>query len=175
MKHPIKFTVNGTPYELSVEPNELLVDVLRNKLDFTGTKKGCGTGECGVCTVIMDGKSVNSCLILAMEVEGREILTIEGLGERDQLHPIQEAFVNQGAVQCGFCTPGMVLSAKALLDENPLPTEEEIKLAIAGNICRCTGYRKIVEAIQEASRNLRTKHQKGGDVKAQVDPQAKRR
>jgi carbon-monoxide dehydrogenase small subunit len=123
----------------------------------------------------MDGKSVNSCLVLAREAEGKEILTIEGLGRKDQLHPLQEAFVNQGAVQCGFCTPGMVLSAKALLDENPLPTEEEIKLAIAGNICRCTGYRKIVEAIQEASRNLRTKHQKGGDVKAQVDPQAKRR
>lgn len=175
MKHPIKFTVNGTPYELFVEPNELLVDVLRNKLDLTGTKKGCGTGECGVCTVIMDGKSVNSCLILAMEVEGREILTIEGLGERDQLHPIQEAFVNHGAIQCGFCTPGMVLSAKALLDENPLPTEEKIKLAIAGNICRCTGYRKIVEAIQEASRNLRTKHQKGGDVTGRVNPHAKRR
>ena len=164
MKHPIKFTVNGTPYELSVEPNELLVDVLRNKLDFTGTKKGCGTGECGVCTVIMDGKSVNSCLVLALEADGREILTIEGLGRKDQLHPLQEAFVNQGAIQCGFCTPGMVLSAKALLDENPRPTEEEIKLAIAGNICRCTGYRKIVEAIQEASRNLRTKRQKGGEV-----------
>jgi carbon-monoxide dehydrogenase small subunit len=175
MKHPVKFTVNGTPYELSIEPQELLVDVLRNQLDFTGTKKGCGTGECGVCTVIMDGKSVNSCLVLALEAEGKEILTIEGLGERDQLHPIQEAFVNRGAVQCGFCTPGMVLSAKALLDENPRPTEEEIKLAIAGNICRCTGYRKIVEAIQEASRNLRTKHRKGGDVTAQVDPQAKGR
>jgi carbon-monoxide dehydrogenase small subunit len=175
MKHPIKFTVNGTPYELSVEPQELLVDVLRNKLDFTGTKKGCGTGECGVCTVIMDGKSVNSCLVLALEAEGREILTIEGLGRKDQLHPLQEAFVNQGAIQCGFCTPGMVLSAKALLDENPSPTEEEIKLAIVGNICRCTGYRKIVEAIQEASRNLRTKHRKGGDVTAQQDSQAKRR
>lgn len=175
MKHPIQLSVNGTLYELSVEPHELLVDVLRNKLDFTGTKKGCGTGECGVCTVIMDGKSVNSCLVLALEAEGKEILTIEGLGRKDQLHPLQEAFVNRGAIQCGFCTPGMVLSAKALLDENPRPTEEEIKLAIAGNICRCTGYRKIVEAIQEASRNLRTKHRKGGDVKAHVDPQAKRR
>jgi carbon-monoxide dehydrogenase small subunit len=123
----------------------------------------------------MDGKSVNSCLILAMEAEGREILTIEGLGERDQLHPIQEAFVNQGAIQCGFCTPGMVLSAKALLDENPRPTEEEIKLAIAGNICRCTGYKKIVEAIQEANRNLGIKQQKGGDVTARVNPQAKGR
>lgn len=175
MKHPIKFTVNGTPYELSVEPNELLVNVLRNKLDLTGTKKGCGTGECGVCTVIMDGKPVNSCLVLVLEAGGKEILTIEGLGERNQLHPIQEAFVNQGAIQCGFCTPGMVLSAKALLDENPRPTEEEIKLAIAGNICRCTGYKKIVEAVQEASRNLGIKHQKGGDVTARVNLQAKGR
>jgi carbon-monoxide dehydrogenase small subunit len=153
MKHPIKLTVNGEVYELLVEPNELLLDVLRNRLDLTGTKEGCGTGDCGACTVIVDGKSVNSCLMLAIEADGKEILTIEGLAKNGELDPIQKAFVNEGAIQCGFCTPGVVLSAKSLLDENPHPTEEEIKIWIAGNLCRCTGYVKIIKAIQVASQN----------------------
>jgi carbon-monoxide dehydrogenase small subunit len=154
MKHPIKLTVNGDVYEVLIEPNEILVDVLRDKLDLTGTKKGCGTGDCGGCTVIIDGKSVNSCLMLAMEADGKEILTIEGLAKNGELHPIQKAFINEGAIQCGYCTPGMVLSAKALLDENPHPTEEEIKFGIAGNLCRCTGYVKIIKAIQVASKSM---------------------
>jgi carbon-monoxide dehydrogenase small subunit len=153
MKHPIKLTVNGEVYELLVEPNELLLDVLRNRLDLTGTKEGCGTGDCGACTVIVDSKSVNSCLMLAIEADGKEILTIEGLAKNGELDPIQKAFVNEGAIQCGFCTPGVVLSAKSLLDENPHPTEEEIKIWIAGNLCRCTGYVKIIKAIQVASQN----------------------
>lgn len=153
MKHPIKLTINGEIYELLVEPNELLLDVLRNRLDLTGTKEGCGTGDCGACTVIVDGKSVNSCLMLAIEADGKEILTIEGLAKNGELDPIQKAFVNEGAIQCGFCTPGVVLSAKSLLDENPHPTEEEIKIWIAGNLCRCTGYVKIIKAIQIASQD----------------------
>lgn len=154
MKRPIKLIVNGDPYELLVEPNETLVDVIRNKIDLTGTKEGCGTGDCGSCTVIIDGKSVNSCLMLAIEADGKEILTIEGVAKNGELHPIQKAFINEGAIQCGFCTPGMVLSAKALLDENPHPTEEEIKFGIAGNLCRCTGYIKIIKAIQVASQSM---------------------
>jgi len=154
MKRPIKLTVNGDVYELLVEPNEILVDVIRDKLDLTGTKKGCGTGDCGGCTVIIDGKSMNSCLMLAMEADGKEILTIEGLAKNGELHPIQKAFINEGAIQCGYCTPGMVLSAKALLDENPYPTEEEVKFGIAGNLCRCTGYVKIIKAIQAASKSM---------------------
>lgn len=148
MKYPIKLTVNGDLYELLVEPNETLVDVIRNRLNLTGTKEGCGTGDCGACTVIFDGKTVNSCLMLAIEADGQEILTIEGIAKDDELHPIQKAFVEEGAIQCGYCTPGMVLSAKALLDENPHPTGEEIMLGIAGNLCRCTGYVKIIRAIQ---------------------------
>lgn len=151
MQHLIKLTVNGDVYELLAEPNETLVQVIRNKLDLTGTKEGCGTGDCGACTVIINGKPVNSCLMLAIEANGQEILTIEGIAKNGDLHPIQEAFINEGAIQCGYCTPGMVLSAKALLDENPNPTEEEIKLGIAGNLCRCTGYRKIIKAIQVAA------------------------
>lgn len=150
MKHLIHFTVNGESCEILLEPNELLLDVLRNHLDLTGTKEGCGTGDCGACTVIVDGKPVNSCLMLAIEANGKEILTIEGLAKDGVLDEIQESFIKEGAVQCGFCTPGMILSAKALLDENPHPTEEEIKMGIAGNICRCTGYVKIIKAIQAA-------------------------
>jgi len=149
----IRLKVNGRDLTALVKPTETLVDVLRDKLELTGTKKTCGLGECGACTVLMDGKAVNSCLVLAMDAQGREITTIEGLEKEDgRLHPLQEAFVENGAVQCGFCTPGMVLSAKALLDENPSPTEEEVRQAIAGNLCRCTGYAKIVQAILEASR-----------------------
>ena len=153
MKHPVTLNVNGEVIEISVEPNELLVDVLRDKLDLTGTKVGCGTGDCGACTVMVNGTAVNACLMLAIEANGKEILTIEGLAKNGQLDPIQQSFVDEGAIQCGFCTPGMVLSAKALLDQNPHPTDEEIRMEIAGNICRCTGYAKIIDAIRLASRN----------------------
>ena len=139
--------VNGEEVMGWVEPRRTLLDFLRDDLNLTGTKKGCDFGNCGACTVLMDGKPINACLVLAMEAEGREILTIEGLSEGTTLHPIQDAFIQHGAVQCGYCTPGMILSAKALLDENPCPTEEEVRIAIAGNLCRCTGYKKIVEAI----------------------------
>ncbi len=154
MKQPIRIFVNGEEYEVLVRPNELLVDVLRDRLDLTGTKEACGTGDCGACTVLVDGKPVNSCLTLAVEVSGKNILTIEGLARGGKLHPIQESFIEEGAVQCGFCTPGMILSAKALLDETPHPSEEEIKRGIAGNFCRCTGYKKIIKAIQTASLRL---------------------
>lgn len=150
----IKLTVNGTSYELSVQPWEALVEVIRDNLGLTGTKEGCGLGECGACTVIMDGKTVNSCLVLAVEADGKQITTIEGLADGDKLHPIQEAFVEHGGLQCGFCTPGMIMSAKALLDENPNPTEEEIRRGIAGNLCRCTGYTKIIESIKAAAKNM---------------------
>ena len=154
MKHPIRVTVNHEEYELLVEPSETLLDVIRNRLDLTGTKEGCGTGDCGACTVIVNGKTVNSCLMLAIEADSQEILTIEGLAGDGELHPIQKAFIEEGAIQCGYCTPGMVLSAKALLDRNPHPTEEEIKFGIAGNLCRCTGYVKIIKAIQAASKRM---------------------
>ena len=153
-KEIITLTVNGEPYEALVKPNSTLLDVLRDQLELTGTKRGCDTGDCGSCTVIMDGRPVNACLVLALKADGKEITTIEGLAEGTKLHPIQEAFVEYGAIQCGFCTPGMVLSAKALLDRNPKPSEEEIKTGIASNLCRCTGYIKIVEAIQAASQKM---------------------
>lgn len=151
MKKRIEFTVNGERYDLEVLPNETLLDVIREELGLTGTKKGCDLGDCGACTVLMDGKRVNSCLVLAVDADGREITTIEGLGDPRNPHPLQKAFVEYGAVQCGFCTPGMIVSAKALLDENPNPTEEEIRKGMAGNLCRCTGYTKIVKAIKAAS------------------------
>lgn len=128
-----------------------LLDLIRDKLELTGAKEGCGVGDCGACTVIMNGKAVNSCLVLAINAHGSEIVTIEGLGKGSELDPIQDAFVKYGAIQCGFCTPGMILSAKALLDENPNPTDEEIKLAISGNLCRCTGYTQIIEAVKAAA------------------------
>lgn len=156
MMRIITMTVNGAPVEAAVEPNRTLVQFLREDLGLTGTKHGCGLGDCGACTVILDGKPVNSCLVLAVQANGREVLTIEGLADNGKLHPIQQAFVKTGAVQCGFCTPGMILSAKALLDENPRPTERAIRTAISGNLCRCTGYQKIVEAIAEASKMLAT-------------------
>jgi carbon-monoxide dehydrogenase small subunit len=145
-------TVNGTPYEVAIEPRQSLLQLLREELHLTGTKEGCGEGECGACTVLLDGKTVDSCLIFALEAQGREVVTIEGLAQGDQLHPVQKAFAEYGAVQCGFCTPGMILAAKALLDSNPHPTEVEIRQGISGNLCRCTGYVKIVEAIQAAAR-----------------------
>jgi carbon-monoxide dehydrogenase small subunit len=143
----LRITVNGQPGSLEVSPHRLLIDVLREDLGLTGTKKGCGSGDCGACTVILEGKPVNSCLVFAWEANGKEVTTIEGLSQAGELHPLQSAFVEYGAVQCGYCTPGMILTAKALLDENPHPSEEEVKRTIAGNICRCTGYYKIIQAI----------------------------
>jgi carbon-monoxide dehydrogenase small subunit len=148
---PIEIYVNDKKYNLTISPGELLVDVIRERLGLTGTKKGCGTGECGACTVIIDGEPVNSCLYLAIRANGKHIVTIEGLGQPDKLHPIQQAFIKNAAVQCGFCAPGMQLTAKALLDENPDPNEQQIREGISGNICRCTGYVKIVKAIKEAA------------------------
>lgn len=146
-KHRIRIKVNGEWKGLEVEGSDLLVDTLRDQLGLTGTKKGCGKGDCGACTVLMDNLPVNSCLVLAVQADEREVLTIEGLGGED-LHPIQRAFVEHGAIQCGYCTPGMILSAKALLDGNPQPSEKEIKTGISGNLCRCTGYVQIIEAIK---------------------------
>jgi len=155
-KQLIKFKVNGDEYEIAVYPWKTLNEVLRKDLNLTGTKLGCGTGDCGACTVIIDGRTVNSCLTLAVEVDGKEITTIEGLAESEEkLHPIQEAFIEKGAVQCGFCTPGMIMSAKFLLDNNPNPTKEEIKKALDGNLCRCTGYIKIIDAIKTASEKMK--------------------
>lgn len=153
-KKDIKLTVNGKLHELTIKPWNTLLEVIRDELMLTGTKEGCGLGECGACTVIMDGRAVNSCLVLGVEAEGKEILTIEGLANGEKLHPIQEAFVSHGGMQCGFCTPGMVLSAKVLLEKNPSPTEEEIKEGISGNFCRCTGYTKIIESIKAVSKKL---------------------
>ena len=146
--YPLTMTVNGQEVVVEIEADELLVDVLRDCLGLTGTKIGCNEGECGACTVIMDGQAVLSCLIPALRAQGSEIVTIEGLSDGDTLHPLQKSFVEHGAVQCGYCIPGFILSSKALLDKNPHPTREEIKEAIAGNLCRCTGYVKIVEAIE---------------------------
>ena len=143
---PLHMTVNGETHHLLVEPNTVLLDVLRNDLELTGTKKGCGLGKCGACTVLLNGRPVHACLTLALQVEGCEITTIEGIGEKG-LHPLQDAFIENGAIQCGFCTPGMINTAKALLDENATPTRADIKQAIAGNLCRCTGYNNIVDAI----------------------------
>jgi carbon-monoxide dehydrogenase small subunit len=140
--------VNSKPVEVKVDPTWTLLYVLREELKLTGTKKGCEKGDCGACTVLLQGKPVNSCLVLALQAEGKEIETIEGLGRADDLHPLQKSFIANGAVQCGFCTPGMLLSAAALLKKNPSPTEKEIRTAISGNLCRCTGYQKIVKAIQ---------------------------
>jgi carbon-monoxide dehydrogenase small subunit len=151
MKYKIHLTVNGQLYELSVEPNQTLVDIIRNEIGLTGTKKGCGSGDCGACTIILDGKPVNSCLILGVEVDKSEVLTIEGLKQGEELHPIQKAFIHFGAIQCGFCTPGMIVSAKAFLDTCSNPTEEQVRTAISGNLCRCTGYKKIIEAIMNGS------------------------
>ena len=145
--------VNGELHSLMVETNKTLLELLREDLGLTGAKQACDTGGCGACTVLVEGRPVYSCLVLALDCQGKDILTIEGLATDDKLHPLQEAFIDHGAVQCGFCTPGMILSAKALLEENPKPTEEEVRKAIAGNICRCTGYTKIVEAILLTSGN----------------------
>ncbi len=155
MKHTISLKVNGESYKIDVQSETVLLDLIREKLDLTGTKDGCRSGECGACTVMMNGVPVNSCMVLAVEADGSEITTIEGLSKGDELHPLQKSFIEKGAVQCGYCTPGMILSAKALLDRNSAPTSEEVKKAIRGNICRCTGYQKIEEAIMDAASTMR--------------------
>jgi carbon-monoxide dehydrogenase small subunit len=153
MIRPIPCTINGEPRELPVAPWRSLLDALREEAGLTGTKKGCDVGECGSCTVLLDGKPVNACLVLAVEVSGSTIVTIEGLQPSpDELHPLQANFMTCGAAQCGFCTPGVLMAAKALLDENPKPTDDEIRFALAGNICRCTGYTKIIEAVALTAR-----------------------
>ena len=152
MKREMEFTLNGEKVKVEVESTWTLLYLLREKLELTGTKLGCGYGECGACTVIMGGQAVNACLVPVLEAEGMNVTTIEGLAQSDgQLHPLQKAFIDHGAVQCGFCTPGMIMSAKALLDEKQSPTDEEIKESIAGNLCRCTGYVKIIEAVKVAA------------------------
>jgi carbon-monoxide dehydrogenase small subunit len=160
MRHTIRLRVNGTEIEAAVRPNSTLLEVLRDDLGMTGTKHGCGEGDCGACTVLLDGVAVSSCLVLAMQADGHDVLTVEGLAENGRLHPVQQAFVEAGGVQCGFCTPGMLLTAKSLLDSNPEPDEREIREAIAGNLCRCTGYQKIVEAITAAARMLRERRER---------------
>ena len=155
MEKRIRIQVNGEWQELQIDCRESLLDLLRDHLGLTGTKRGCDTGDCGACSVILDGKIVNSCLVLAVEADGKSILTIEGLTSEGDLHPLQKSFVEHGAIQCGFCSPGMIMTAKALIDENANPSEEEIRMAIAGNICRCTGYVKIVEAISAVVRGKR--------------------
>ncbi len=154
MKRLIQLTINGKLHEVAVEPNVTLVDFLRNFLGLTGTKKGCEVGDCGSCTVLMDGKPVNSCLVLAVQAHMSEIVTIEGMQNEQGLHPLQKAFVEKGAIQCGFCTSGMILSASHLLEKNKAPTKDEIRATIAGNLCRCTGYQKIIEAVEAASREI---------------------
>lgn len=149
-----KFVVNGKPSEIMLASHMTLLEVLRDQMGLTGTKYGCGTGSCGACTVLVEGKPVLSCLTLAVTVQDKNILTIEGLAEGNTLHPIQKAFVDHGAIQCGFCTPGMILSTKALLDENPNPTRQEVKEALAGNLCRCTGYVKIIDAVLVAAKEI---------------------
>lgn len=160
MKRIVTLNVNGVQYELAVEPNDILADVLREQLHLTGVKKGCDDGDCGACSVLCDGKVIPSCTTLVCEVEGRKITTIEGVKQGGQLHPVQQAFVDCFAIQCGFCTPGMVMATIALLNENPDPTEEDIRDYLRGNICRCTGYTKIIDAVNQAKETL--KQQKEG-------------
>jgi carbon-monoxide dehydrogenase small subunit len=152
VKIPIKLKVNGESYDIVIAPYRTLLDVLREELRLTGSKKGCDAGDCGACTVLLDGKPVNSCLVLAATVQDAEILTIEGLAQNGKLHPLQQAFISEGAVQCGFCTPGVLMSLKALVDHNPAPTLEDVKTAMAGNLCRCTGYTKAFKAVATATR-----------------------
>ena len=156
MKHTIQINVNGRANEIEVDPWRTLLEVLRDQLNLTGTKQSCAEGHCGACTVLVNGKAVNACLMLALEADGSDIMTIEGLAEGGgKLHPIQEAFVNHGAVQCGFCTPGMIMATKVVLEENPNPSGEEIKKALAGHLCRCTGYVQIIEAVKAAAEKMR--------------------
>ncbi|OGQ75339.1 MAG: hypothetical protein A3G94_05505 [Deltaproteobacteria bacterium RIFCSPLOWO2_12_FULL_60_16] len=155
MTKKIQITLNGKKTSVEVQAHRLLLDLLRDEIGLTGTKEGCGTGDCGACTVLLNGKPVNSCLILSGELDGAEIVTIEGLKIGPELHPVQKAFIQDGGAQCGYCTPGMLMMSKALLEENPNPTEEDIRFALSGNLCRCTGYAKIVQAVQDAAVELR--------------------
>lgn len=152
---PVSFVLNGQLQEMEVEPHELLLDVIREKLGLTGVKRSCDVQVCGACTLLVDGRPVSACTTLAFEVRGRSVLTIEGLAEDGKLHPLQEAFIEHGGFQCGFCTPGMILAAKALLNENPNPSEDELKHFMHGNLCRCTGYKKIIESIMAAAQKMR--------------------
>jgi carbon-monoxide dehydrogenase small subunit len=154
LKYPATITANGVPYEVAIEPGRTLLSVLRSEVGLTGPKEGCDDSECGACMVLIDGKPVNSCSYLALQAEGHEVTTIEGLSDGGELHPLQQAFLEQGGVQCGFCTPGMIISAKALLDANPQPTEDEVRLALSGNLCRCTGYQKIAQAVLQAATEM---------------------
>jgi len=162
-KLTVELTINGEKRKVETTPSTRLLDLIRDDLRLTGTKEGCGKGECGACTVIMNGELVASCLVLAPQADGVTITTIEGIGNEKKLHPIQRAFIETGAVQCGFCTPGMILAAKKLLEENPHPTEEEIKRGISGNLCRCTGYQKIIDAIKLAANRLSTRDEERGE------------
>lgn len=155
MAIPIQVKVNGEVESLEVAPDESLLSMLRERLDLTGAKEGCNEGECGACVVLLDGKAVNACLVLAAEADGHEVTTIEGLGRPGALHPLQKAFLAHQAVQCGFCTPGMIMTALSLLLENPSPTEDEVRTALSGNLCRCTGYRQILDAVQTAAKEMR--------------------
>ena len=154
MPHPVSLTINGESYTLLVEPYCSLLDMLRDQLQLTGTKKGCDEGDCGACTVLMNGKTVTACMVLALDAQGQDITTVEGLRQGNTLHPVQAAFVQYGGVQCGFCTPGLIMSGVGLLLENPQPTEEEVRFAIGGNLCRCTGYSKVVQAILKAAETM---------------------
>ena len=154
MRYPLVFTVNDVAQEVEVEPHRNLLSVLRGELDLSGTKEGCDDSECGACMVLLDGQPVNSCSFLALQAQGRRIVTVEGLAEGAELHPLQRQFLAHGGVQCGFCTPGMLISAKALLDRNPDPGEDEIRIALSGNLCRCTGYQGIVRAVQAAAQEM---------------------
>jgi len=151
MKQTVRFSINGVPYEKDIDHRRTLLEVLREDVGLVGTHRGCDIGQCGACTVLIDGKPVNACLVLAVRIQGKKITTIEGLAEGDNLHPVQKAFVETGGIQCGFCSPGMIMVSKAFLDRNPRPTEEEAKKAISGNLCRCTGYFQIVEAVMKAA------------------------
>ncbi len=152
----VSFTLNGRLQEIEVEPHELLLDVVRDRLGLTGAKRSCDVEVCGACTLLVDGRPVSACTTLAFEVRGRSVMTIEGLADNGKLHPLQEAFIEHGGFQCGFCTPGMILAAKALLDENPNPSEDELKHFMHGNLCRCTGYKKIIESIMAAAKKMRS-------------------
>ncbi len=155
MRKKVEFLLNGKKTTLEVPSHRLLLDLLRDEIGLTGTKEGCGTGDCGACTVFFNGKPVNSCLVLSGEIDGAELVTIEGLKIGPELHPVQKAFIEDGGVQCGYCTSGMLMMVKSLLDENLNPTEEEIRFALSGNLCRCTGYAKIILAVQDAAKELR--------------------
>lgn len=160
MKKILNFVLNGHPYEVAVKPKTTLIELIREEIGLTGPKIGCNAGACGACTVLIDGKAVNSCSVLALQVEGKHVETVEGLAEGESLHPLQEAFLDDGGYQCGFCTPGMLMSAKSLLNENTDPTKHEIRHAISGNLCRCTGYVRIVDSIYDAAQRMKNEGEK---------------